>query len=529
MKKVLYIKSPCALWSDLAAKLCDEYAWQPSIFLGANPESKYSKAIVEKYPDVQLVTHSSALRGCLWEGMEQQELSAIDAPLVQSYSGVFQRFYEVGRRYFLPNAYHSDYFAYCYRLIRIYTWLVNKRAFDIVIANSVPHRFYDNILYEVCKRNNVPFLGFEVATNFPQLHYVAADFEDRAKAIGDKFKSNDVLPIIPVAMRNAMDRVAGAYQDGKPEHFQRTEKRLQGQGWKAKVRSSLPPFARLGWGMASLLIKGKLFSSGGKLLISPEVRWTEACFASNRACQWQRYLADRGAHLARRWYERHTVEPDLTKPYIYFSASRQPERSTAPDAGRFADLALICECLSSAAPAGWNVYYKEHPSNFRKGDIEYAQRSVEYYERIRRVAPRVQFIASDCDPFELIDRSKCVAAATGSVVWEAALRGKPSLIWGDFWLRYLPGVQYVSSAESCGEALVKIQEGLAPRYEDVERYVAALYATGLPNSLHRVRDIESLKRDDADGYGERLKCMAEVVRQAWLRCSDEMAGGRCFD
>jgi len=106
----------------------------------------------------------------------------------------------------------------------------------------------------------------------------------------------------------------------------------------------------------------------------------------------------------------------------------QPERSTLPEAYGFAQQLAAVIALAEALPEDARLYVKEHPSIFT-ADCHWKERLAFWYRLVSQVR-KAQLVPIETDPYELIDRSICVATIAGTVAGEALIRGKPVVIFG---------------------------------------------------------------------------------------------------
>jgi len=175
-----------------------------------------------------------------------------------------------------------------------------------------------------------------------------------------------------------------------------------------------------------------------------------------------------------RTYKRLSSKPDLSKPFIYFPLHLQPEFSTNPLGGYFRDQLLALEVLAASLPKDFEIYVKEHPTQWPVGGTRHnPYRPKDYYHSMARF-PSVRLIPTTTNSFELIRHSKAVATVSGTAAWEAVLRGKPSLIFGYPWFQHAPGVFRINDVDSCRSALEKIQNGYTPNSQEVLRFLKRL-------------------------------------------------------
>lgn len=178
--------------------------------------------------------------------------------------------------------------------------------------------------------------------------------------------------------------------------------------------------------------------------------------------------------------------PDKNPNYVYFAASYQPEATTAINGSIFEDHFLVLDILSTIIPEGWLVYYKEHPAIFE--DSTWARgalkRDKEYYLRVKSY-PNVKLIMPDVSSFELMDHARAVATVTGTVGWEAAVRGIPVLSFGYVWYMACKSIFHVRTLDDAKVAINKIQKGFKPDQKDIERYAAAIEQVAVKGLIHR--------------------------------------------
>ncbi|EJF08469.1 hypothetical protein, partial [Pontibacter sp. BAB1700] len=126
-------------------------------------------------------------------------------------------------------------------------------------------------------------------------------------------------------------------------------------------------------------------------------------------------------------YIRSTSGPNLEEDYIFVALHFQPERTTMPQGGIFAQQWLIIDMLSKTIPSGWKIYVKEHPSMFMIGPEPV--RRHELYKILKKYS-NVKLIDLDVDSFTLIKSSKAVATVTGTIGFESLIHGVPVLAFG---------------------------------------------------------------------------------------------------
>ena len=163
----------------------------------------------------------------------------------------------------------------------------------------------------------------------------------------------------------------------------------------------------------------------------------------------------------------------LNVPYVYVALHFQPERTTSSLGGPFADQYLVVDMIARCVPDGWKVYVKEHPSQFYPPFCGERSRHADLYMDLQKL-PNVELVSLATSSFQLIDNARAVATVTGTVGWEAIVRGVPALVFGSPWYRACEGVWLVPTEQALRDALRWIEAGVRPDYRKVRLFIHAL-------------------------------------------------------
>lgn len=216
----------------------------------------------------------------------------------------------------------------------------------------------------------------------------------------------------------------------------------------------------------------------------------------------------------RKFYDPYCVQPNYEKKYLYFAAPYQPEAVTATNAGVYEDVFLVLDILSTVIPEDWAIYYKEHPSTFVDSFKGALRRDKYFYDKIR-LYNNVVMIPSKTDTFNLIDHSHAVATMAGTVAWESALRGKPSLSFGSAWYQGCKSIFTIKTLQDAQDAINKIDSNYIPDQDDLERYAASIERVAVKGMVHRNfhREIEKLSDPKVE-----LQRIGKAIYDAYDRC-----------
>jgi hypothetical protein len=157
-------------------------------------------------------------------------------------------------------------------------------------------------------------------------------------------------------------------------------------------------------------------------------------------------------------YNQLAQDIDLGTSYVFVALQCEPERQTCPAGDVFGNQYLMVDMLSKLVPEGWQIYVKEHVSQFKIYQAVERSKPIEFYNMIASM-PRVKLVPLSYTSFELIDRAKASATVSGTVGWESVVRGKPTLLFGYSWYKDCKGVFVTHTVENCKRAIREIENG----------------------------------------------------------------------
>ena len=318
--------------------------------------------------------------------------------------------------------------------------VIEKNNINMFISDSIPHLGFDYIIYSLCKIKKIPTVMFYRIPTLPQKvtsKYILTDitkpgieayrkYLELEKTIEQKDENSLELPAFAVAYIEAHHR------KGRPKVFLKEE--------------NPAPIKRLSKKQLVIYRARKLF----RYLITVNVK---QIFKKLKDIKQNKQDNKYYANLMRETHERYDslmIQPNLNCRYIYFALHMQPECTTSPMAGVFVEQQMIVHMLSCSVPNDVKIYIKEHP---RKDVI----RHIDFYNQISKMK-NVYLVDKAFSSFELMEHSIAVATATGTVGWEALLRGIPVIMFGYYFYQYAPGVFHINSMDDLKTAIHEIIE-----------------------------------------------------------------------
>jgi hypothetical protein len=121
-----------------------------------------------------------------------------------------------------------------------------------------------------------------------------------------------------------------------------------------------------------------------------------------------------------------------SSPFIYFPLHYEPEANVDVYGGDYPFQLDALAALASVLPDGWKVLVKENPAQ------RFARRSPAFY-RLFSMIPNVNWVSDETPTKDLIDGCALVGTVLGTAGYEAMLKGKACVFFGDPWYKDLPG------------------------------------------------------------------------------------------
>ena len=123
-------------------------------------------------------------------------------------------------------------------------------------------------------------------------------------------------------------------------------------------------------------------------------------------------------------------------------------------------------------------------------------------------------ISENINTFDLIDYAQAVSTVTGTVAWEAVVRGVPSMTFGKTWYSGCSSIFFVETFKDVEDAIKKIINGYKPDQSDIERYTAAIEKVASKNIIpQKMFNIEIAKHENPNKI---LINIAEAFYQSYI-------------
>lgn len=359
-----------------------------------------------------------------------------------------------------------------YGYVRYWYGVLSRLKINAVLFHDIPHSPYDYVIFCLAKKmgiKTVMYVTFRLPDrlifidDFPDFGEVASAYQ---KILQQPFSFDMLSPDLQRFYHGQSAEISGGMENNETPYYQVTS-----NIGIAPMRVLPSPRA-----IVKNIRQGTFIKSAYRYLAmlpkTKEIANLERYKRRYIALKYEFYKWRRKREQFKKEYEQFVRIPDMSKNFIFVPLSMQPERSTSSQGDIFVNLPLMIESLSAALPKGWLIYVKEHPAQW-VAQRTHLGRYPGYYEHLAKI-PSVVLVPSSIPSKVLIARARAVAAVTSTAIWEAALIGKPAIMFGYDWYMHCEGVFRAGDSEEARQALFRIENGYTPDKTNVMKFLYAL-------------------------------------------------------
>ena len=424
----IYLCTIAQPWIEVSQRLNNELNVKPSYFVHwGNEEHEFLKADLEH-------CHFQSLENA-WKGLgfpkgtkryifDEEELKLIASfeltalKMMDRLDPDGESFPFTARQYFF-----RDLLGYWYSV-------VEDRNIELVVSPSIPHRVFDYALYVVCQLKNIKFVMFQM-TPFGSNSILIDNIDEMPRV--SSIQTKERLPSATIL--DKINSVLEDYDKAIPDYMVRHEA-------NAKTSYSKLPLKAIQKASKSYkLVTTKPNTYWVKQGYSPsETRFTWMDFYQMKAKR------DKMVESFKKQYNE-IISSNFREKFVLVALHYQPEETSCPTGGVYADQILMIQLLNQLLPYDIDIVVKEHKSQFYTHQESASGRSPLYYRRLSKISDRVKFASESEDPFKLIDKAAAIVTISGTIGWESAIRGTPTLVFGRAWYEGMPRVFKVKTKQ----------------------------------------------------------------------------------
>ena len=495
---------------ELSKLLYKRYRWKPVYWLIDRKDEAYLHSL---YP--KLITHAylDSVKGKFSPQIDTNTFPPLD-PLLLDKLALNQI---IAMNMMDRNDSHSDDFlfrdrsAFYHRMLNYWFGVVQKYKIELIIFEEEPHQASDYILYSLCCEIGVKtFMMMRTISNLgllPIEKFEDGNLELQQKYINQKddFSVKDIH--LDKNLESYFAKLQGTYDEILKDHLWDQVDQVKSLMGRNQKQSILSKITKNNYKLTNL----KKYFHRLKLLSGLHP-------FENDLKQKRKNIEDsKQSYLEFTWYKTCTkirkrrnakiydsvssIDVDLNSNYIYCGLQYQPEKSTCPIGGHFVDQLLMVRLIAAYLPEGWNLFVKEHPSQFVSNYTRYGDffRGKKFYDKLLDIS-NVKIVSLKFDSFKLIDHAKAVASVGGSLCWESVARGVPALCFGHSWYKSCEGIFEILSGASLKFSLNMVEGGFKIDVNKVKLFAKLLNDISFKGFVGKVDQEHKGISDEENAY-----------------------------
>lgn len=314
---------------------------------------------------------------------------------------------------------------------------------DFVYFSSPPHEFGDFLVYAVAAELGIPSYFWH--------DYYPLKSKILSKDLVAPWEPLPGFKSLPLRKPSRVDvesctRIAHSHpgdEEQLPPYVSESLKRI---GRQATLASKLKRIVFYIQASVQILLRGFGVSAPGNVPVASKFLRTYAGFLGS----FGKVVDSMNVARTRELLLKGPESIDQTSPFGLFYLHYEPEMTVNP----LGDVLMQAEAVSSVAsalPAGWKLYVKEHPAQTDRASAGFfTGRSEAFYHSLSSI-PNVFLLNDQILARALFDEAQFVSTISGSVGFEALLRGIPVISFGSSWYTDFPGVFRPSAQDELSE------------------------------------------------------------------------------
>jgi len=500
-KQCFYISCSSPYWVDIAKQLQQKHDWQPLYWSGLQ---KIKPLVEETFPNIYFHESMHAVRGNHLSLFEKNPHQPIDTTLLHALGDTFLIALQMMNRMDRKNLFgFQERCTLFYSYVHYWSVVLDQLQPDLIIFPVSPHIIFDYVLYSLCKQKQIPTILFQ-QTSLPNLLYPVQQFEKGNPQLITYYQqlltTASSLPLLSEENKKHVQQIKGDYETAIPFYTKDQTSRKNPLYYACKKIMTNPD------NLQNIIHKGYYLFTRDHYIKTKD----QPIQSSNSKQIHYLFMKLEGIQKKNKLkhYYQTLVQPiDYHRPFVYFPLHYQPENTTSPQGGIYADQFLVIDMISQLLPKGWILYVKEHPAQWHPLFHGECSRDITFYEQVNNM-PNVSFVSTTLPSFDVIDHAQAVVTITGTSGWEALLRGIPVLLFGDAWYTDCQGAFRIHTTTDCNHAISLITNKYVVNEEHVLLFIKTLETIGVQGYVE-----DAYQQVSTIPYEENVETIAETINQ----------------
>ena len=421
MKRYCYIPTGNEVWFQVAVNLYNAGIAEPVLWNGDDRHFKRAKevfgdAVVSR---LEIVFYAERIVGIDYSG------EYADFFLSENYRRAKDRCLKMMDRLDLYGSFNRLDRDVIFNKLAMWTLKkFEKYKPEALVVSENPHTHTSYLMYEICLFLNLEIVKFNTWLPLPLLYLQNVRTEQKFERRLALEKNSDEL--LNSQLTEFVENVAKLRSSGS-----HVLPAIRAQQSEIRIKNKIKHFFSVGFVLwaKEIWFQMRMYFSPHYYPINP---YKLGILGRERI----KFFRKRNLKRA---FAKERQRANLTRPFIYYALSFEPERTTNPDGGEFHDQAIALAKLRELVPNDVQIIVKEHPTQFYRIERGTRGRSPIFYNLLNNIEG-ITLVGDDIDSLELIRKSVFVSSISGTVAFESAIMGKTTLIFGDAWYAGCPNI-----------------------------------------------------------------------------------------
>ncbi len=422
-------------WLKVINKLKEEQNIVPSYFIGWKDDN--NQQLHQNHPTCFYQTIQDA-----WKGLGFPKLDytfEVDEKTLKKFA--FEELVALQMMDRLDITRHSfslaDRKTFFYNLLKYWLVVIEQYNIKLVISPSVPHRIFDYVLYVAAKIKGIDFIMFQM-TSFGDSSFIIDTIDHTPIYLKQNIHMKNANISLKEDILSKINDMEKDYKKAIPDYMVKQQEMLN-----ISIEKQFESIIKT---MAYFVRHPFVFrNDNDTYLVKRGMPPSDSSLSKFET----RYLKFKNKlylkSLEKKYKSLCTIFS--SRKYVLVALHYQPEETSCPTGGLYADQQLIVELLNNFLDTSYDIIVKEHKTQFNPHYEGATGRSKSFYTNILKISNRVKFISTEEDTFKLISKATATATISGTIGWESVMKGTPALVFGRAWYEDMPGVFKIKSRE----------------------------------------------------------------------------------
>lgn len=365
-----------------------------------------------------------------------------------------------------------------------------------------PHGLGMKILFEVAKKNKVPYFSFKGAYLIDNAMFTYGRTE-RLIGLEYFYKNHQFLSSENYAKADKL--IEKVRQRNFVVYYQ--------QIYGKPIRI----FPKKLWRVFDLVIKYIKYL----LVKTDKEKYLQMLLEGGRNPAWDKMFKRFKKYGKYKFVTNKSIVPENNREYLIYFNHYQPEATTSVEAPYNENQDNVIENIVKSMSGTMELYIKEHTTDM-------GNRGEKFYKNIMSY-PNVKIISPFVNSFDLVKNARMVFTISGTVGFESIIMKKPVVVFSDCYYSFFPGVKIIRDHSDIPAAIEWGSQEYNVTEEQVRRFVAAyirsLYQTKIGYPKLESEEIVGVRKNQekfVNGILDYISDYEKYFLGNYLKCEKKL-------